>query len=378
MTRHDRNLRVILAGVIGVALAATGAMAQEKVIKKTTDESGFEKQLTEVDLMHQTANQLMSAGQWDQAAVELQKVVAAEPDRVEAWQDLAKCYNQLQQFDKAAEAYMSAHKIDPGSLDLLSNLGFAQLRANQLEPAMETYDKMLKLDELSHDANVHLGFIYQKQGDAEKATGYYEKALEGKPDDVQTMGSLAQLYADSDRPDDSVAMYERAIASATPEQKTQLRSKLGASLIAAKNFEKAAAVYGALVEASPDNPAHRFNLAISLMQVNRHKEAEPHMEKVIELKPDYGAAYQQLAAIYNETGKFNQAISTVRKGLEVSDDKAGLYCTWGRSLEKMELYDEATEMFQRAVNDPQWGGYAKKQIQRQQDLKKRAKMMSEG
>lgn len=391
MRRHHRTFRMALAVVIGAAVTAPGAMAQDKVIKKTTDASGFEKQLTEIDLMHQTAAQLMSAGQWDQAAAELEKVVANEADRVEAWQDLAKCYNKLEQYDKAAAAYMSAHKINPGSLDLLSNLGFAQLRAQQLEPAMETYETMLKLDALSHDANVHLGFIYQKKGDAEKksggadagmlhekAIGYYEKALEGKPDDVQSMGSLAALYADAGRGDDSILMYERAIAAASDDQKIQLRSKLGSSLITDKKFDKAAEVYGALVEASPDNPAHRFNLAICLMQVKKHKEAAPHMEKVIELKPDYAAAYQQLGAIYNETGKYNQAVATVKKGLAVTDDKAGLYCTWGRSLEKMELYDEAMEIFQRATGDPQWGGYARKQIQRQEDLKKRAKMMSGG
>ena len=56
---------------------------EKKVIQKTTDESGFEKQLTEIDLMHQTASQLMSAEQWDAAAAELNKVVAAGPDKVE-------------------------------------------------------------------------------------------------------------------------------------------------------------------------------------------------------------------------------------------------------------------------------------------------------
>jgi tetratricopeptide (TPR) repeat protein len=373
--------------IVGVASLSGGdpmmgppvqAQDDKKVIQKTTDESGFEKQLTEIDLMHQTASQLMSASQWAEAAVELQRVVAAEADRVEAWSDLAKCYNNLKQYDKAADAYTSAIKVQPDNLDLLSNLGFAQLNANLMEGAVATYTRMLEVDELSYDANVHLGFIFQKEGDHPKAIAYYEKALEGSSDDVATMGSLAKLYAESDDMEKSVAMYERAIEAAGEEaQKNQLRSKLGKALIGGKQWEQAAVVFGAMVESDPESAANQFNLGISLTQSKRYKEAIPHLEKVVELRPDYIQAYQQLAGAYNEIGRYNEAIQIVKTALPKTEEKGGLYCTWGRSLEKQQLYDEAIDMFRKAVNDPQWGDYAKKQITRQENLKKRAAMIKE-
>lgn len=365
------------AALLALTFVAT-AGAQE-VIKKTRDKSGFEKQLTEVDLMMQTASQLMTAGEWQQAAAQLIEVTQKKPDRLDGWTELAKCYKALKQYDKAADAYNSAHELQPKNLDLMSNLGYMQLNAGKLDEAMATYNAMLEQDPLSYDANVHLGFLYQKQGgEDEKAMAYYEKALEGNPNDVQTMGSLAALYADHDRTDDSMAMYERAIAASTDAaQKNQLRSKLGAMLITAKDFGKAADVYGELVKDQPDNPANQFNLGICLMQVKKYAEAAPHMQKVIELRPEYGQAYQRLAECYNEAGKYQQAIATAQKGLKVSDEKGGLYCAWGRALEKQQLYDEAMDIFQRAVNDPQYGSYAKKQIERQVELKQRAKMIKE-
>ena len=375
--------------VVTIALVAGGANAQDKVIQKTTDEQGFEQQLTEIDMMHQTASQLMSAGQWDKAAAELEKVVAFEADRLTGWQDLARCYNKLEEYVKSAEAYTKATELDPGNTDLLSNLGYAQLLAEQLDGALATYNRMLEIDALSYDANVHLGFLYQEKAEAtedavqkleiqQKAAGYYEKALEGKADDVTTMGSLAQLYADMGDQDKSIIMYEQAIAAASDDQKTQLQSKLGKSLIEAKNWQKAAVVYMDLATAEPDHAAYQFNAGISLMQSKQHKDAAIHLEKAVELRSDYAQAYQYLAACYNETGRYNKAIATVKMGLTLTDKIGGLYCTWGRSLEKMELYDEAIEMYQRALNDPQYGGYARKQIQRQEDLKKRARAMSGG
>lgn len=373
--------------IVGVACLSGGdamlgppvqAQDGKKVIQKTTDESGFEKQLTEIDLMHQTASQLMAAGQWNEAAAELQRVVAAEADRVEAWSDLAKCYSNLKQYDKAADAYASAVEVQPDNLDLLSNLGFAQLNANLMEEAVATYTRMLEVDELSYDANVHLGFVFQKEGDNVKAIAYYEKALEGQSDEVATMGSLAKLYAETDDMEKSVAMYERAIEAAGEEaQKNQLRSKLGKALIGAKKWEQAAVVFTAMVESDPESAANQFNLGISLTQSKQYKEAIPHLEKVIEIRSDYIQAYQQLAGAYNEVGRYNDAIRTIQAALPKAEEKGGLYCTWGRSLEKQQLYDEAIDMFRKAVNDAQWGDYAKKQITRQENLKKRAAMIKE-
>ncbi len=361
-----RSFIALMLPVVMLTLIIAPVAAQE-----------FEKQYDEVDLMHQTAAQFMSANQFAEAAEELKKVVAAEPDRLDAWTDLATCYKKLKDHANAAAAYQAASDLSPGNMDLLSNLGYMQLASEQYDEGIITYEKMLALDSVSYDANIHLGFIYGKKGDIQKALPFYEAALAAKPGDVQTLGSLAQMYADNGNTDKSVEMYQRAIEVAGAEQKATLRAKLGSSLIKQKQYDKAAEVYGALVEANGENPAHRFNLGISLMQMKQHGDAVPHLEKVIELRPDYGAAYQQLAMCYNNTNRFDSAIATVRKGLGATDQKGGLYCQWGKALEKKGLYEEAKDQFQRAVNDPQWGDYAKKQLQRQDDLIKRAQMIKQ-
>jgi len=370
--------KITLAAAAVLLVTTLGTGSAQEVIRKTTDkDSGFEKQLTEVDMMHQTANQLMSAGQYEKAATELEKVVALEPDRLDAWQDLAKCYVQLKNFEKAAAAYEAAHELQPENLDLLSNLGYAQLNGGDLDGALATYNKMLAVDDLSYDANVHLGFVFQKQGDLEKAATHYEKALEGKPDDVATMGSLGRVYTEMGRVDDAMAVYEKAVAIAPDDQKKQLLNKLGKGMIDKQNWAKAAEAYGQLVKLEPDSPANQFNLGICLMQSNDPKGAIPAFEATLDLAPEYAQAYQYLAQCYNDVGRYQEAISMVKVGLGKADadKKAGLYCAWGQSLEKMTLYDEAIEKFELAVNDPQYGSYAKKQIQRQMDLKKREKAM---
>ena len=382
MKRHVAFLTVAVIGLVffstnitvSTVLAVPGGQdetREKKVIQTTTDERGFQKELTEVDMMYQTAKQFMSASQWQPAVAELQRVVGLERHRIPAWRDLAKCFDQLKDPVKAADAYRQASTVQPEDLSLLSLLGYAELRAQELENAIGTYNRMIELDSLNYDANVHLGFVFQRQKDHERAISHYMKALKSNPEDVPTMGSIAKIYSDMGEEQKAVEMYEKAVEYASTEQKANILSKLGAAYISDKKFEKSIAVFEELTVVNPDNPAHLYNLGISYMQLKKFSEAIPPLMKVIELKPEFIGAYQQLGVSYNESAKYNSAISTIKKGLDMAPGNAGLYVTWATSLEKMKLFDDAIAILQKAVNDPQYGSYAKKQIDRQIKLKDR-------
>jgi tetratricopeptide (TPR) repeat protein len=352
----------------------------KKVLHTTKDEKGFHKELTEVDMMYQTAKQFMSAGQWEQAISELERVVAAERDRIQAYRDMADCYDKLQAPDKAAASYRRAVEVFPEDKSLLSLLGYAELRAKELDNALGTYNRMAELDSLDYDANVHLGFIFQKQGDLDKAVAYYKRALKSNPDDVPTMGSIAKIYTDQGKLDQAIEIYATAVQAAPDEkQKANLQSKLGAAYISSKQFDKSAEVFEQLTIAEPEKPAHQYNLGISYIQLKKPKEAIPPLMKVIELKPEFGAAYQQLGSCYNEVGQYTKAIETLKKGIAMTDvtKQAGLHVTHAKSLEKLKRFDEAIAVLKKAVDDPQYGDYAKKEIARQIKLKEREEKIKE-
>ena len=374
-----------VVALVAVAGVLAGPAAAQEVLDKTKDEQGFERQLTTVDMMHQTASQLMTAKQFGKAAEELEKVVQQEPGRIAAWQDLGACYRELKAYDKAARAFSEAHKLEPQRVDLLSNLGHSQIMAadqagkdgkadvakTEYDGALASYNAMLGIDPASYDAAVHLGFLYQKEGKLDKAAEYYEKAIASNPGDAQSLGSLAGIYADLKQNDKAIETFEKAIAATDGDTRARFQSQLGKLLINEQQFDKAAEVYAGLVAAKPDNSSYQYNLGASLKAQKKFKEATPCLEKAIELKPDFALAYQELAGCYNEQSRYSDAINMAKKGLEYTDKKAGLYVAWGEALEKVGSYDEAISVFQRATGDPQWGQYAKAKITRQENLKKR-------
>jgi tetratricopeptide (TPR) repeat protein len=374
----------VLFVVPQVVISPGDAFGQDDVIKTTKDSRGFEKRHTEADLMYETAKQLMAAKQWDKAAVELEKVIAVDIKRLDALHDLGTCYGHTKQYDKAAVVYKKACEAHPGDVRLLTNLGYYQMRAKDVEGAMGTYEAVLKEDPANYEGNRWLGYIYEKQAEAKKdaelyqtSLEYYEKALEAKSDDVKSMGSIAKIYYEMGENDKALAMYEQAIPAADEETALALKSQLGKMYIDAGEFEKSAAVFNDLVTSYPDKPSYRYNLGVSLIQLKKYGDALPHLERAIEAKPEFCPAYQPLATCYEENKRYNDAMGTVRKGLQVcgSGKQAGLYYEWGKSLEGLGRYGEAIEKFQLAVKDPTWGPSARKQIKRQEDLIKRAKAM---
>ncbi|MEE9270429.1 MAG: tetratricopeptide repeat protein [Candidatus Krumholzibacteria bacterium] len=380
VTAAVRAMALVCGVLLGAALASAGANAEPqetKVIKTTTDSRGFDKRHTEVDLMYETARQFIAAGQHDKAVVELEKVLKADGSRFDALHDLGTCYKQLKQFDKASAAYERAVALYPEDTRLLANLGYYQLLAKDYEAAMKTYEGILDKEPENYDASVRMGFLYQGYKKYAEALTYYAKALELKSDDVQTMGSMAKIYFETGENQKGLEMYERAIPVASEKDAAKLRSQLGKAYIETRQFDKSAVVFADLVAAEPGKASYRFNLGVSLMQVKRYADAIPELEKAAALKPDFCATYQPLATSYEQTKQYRKAISIARQGLEAceSGKKAALYYAWGKGLEGLARHDEAIEKFRMAVKDPQWGTSAKKQIQRQQDLIKRAAAM---
>ena len=109
---------------------------------------------------------------------------------------------------------------------------FQQARALQqtgrLEEARTIFTSLLAAAPDIAEAHFHLARIYRRQGMVEKAIEHMERAREIKPEEQAILTALADYYA------------------------------------AAGRFEEATAIYGPLIAAQPNNPAHRIDKAYML------------------------------------------------------------------------------------------------------------------
>jgi tetratricopeptide (TPR) repeat protein len=120
-------------------------------------------------------------------------------------------------------------------------------------------------------------------------------------------------------------------------------------------------------------------MGIAHYQKGEKRKAKDSFEKVRELGGKMNGLYGPLADCYRSTGSRSESLAVINEGIQLNEQEAWLYSIWGKLLEDQQEYDAAISKFNRAVElkDEPWSGYAKKQIARQTQLKKRAELIAQ-
>lgn len=83
----------------------------------------------------------------------------------------------------------------------------------------------------------------------------------------------------------------------------------------------------ALLDREPNDEVALFGLGRAYLKVKDYQEAIKALERCIEVKPDYSAAYQALAVALYKSGDIDRSREIGRKGIEVSKAKGDLMVT---------------------------------------------------
>jgi eukaryotic-like serine/threonine-protein kinase len=118
---------------------------------------------------------------------------------------------------------------------------------------------------------------------------------------------MAREQVEADSKEDVLASLGRAAAS--------LRSRLGESLASIQKFDVplARATTGSL------DALHHYSLALDNGAVNPRLDAIPHLQRAIELDPNFALAMALLATVYSNTGQTSLAPDYARRAFDLRD-----------------------------------------------------------
>ncbi len=141
------------------------------------------------------AHVLVQQGRRSEAIGLAEAVAQAAPDCPDVFPLLGDVFYHEKQFDKAIAAYQEALRITPGNPSVHSVLATAHLGLGQYGPAMEQFLMVARI--VPNDAEVHsnLGLILEHMGRLRNAIGHYEQALRIKPDAPNVQNNLAWRLA---------------------------------------------------------------------------------------------------------------------------------------------------------------------------------------
>lgn len=211
------------------------------------------------------ALKLVSEGDLAGSLALFEKAIEAEPDDAERHATQAKVLFELERFDDAAAAARRAIELSATRIDARQVLSSAQMKRGDLAGARSTLVAALEVAPADVDLHERLAYVAGEMGDKAGSIAAYVKITEIAPSDVDAWLALGGLYAQAGDPAKSEAAYQK-VAELRPSEAYQTFYNLGVLIM---------------------NRSDRTD--------SDTRRAIDAFRKAVEIKPDYGQAYQQLA-----------------------------------------------------------------------------------
>jgi tetratricopeptide (TPR) repeat protein len=261
------------------------------------------------------------------------------------------------QYQAAIAEWSELASANPDDARIHNNLGTALARAGKFAEAIPEYRKALEINPQYHAIHDSLGLALVSTGQPGEAIVQFEKALEAYPESGEVHNNLGRALAMKDRLDDALAEFQKA--AQIDSRSAEARNNIGRVLASKGHLEDAIPYFEKAVEIDPGlADAHQFLGAALYYARGQVQQALLHWRAALRLQPDYLPALNEvahvlaacpdasarngaeavalaeravrlsggraaiyldtLAAAYAEAGRFDDAIETARRGLEIA------------------------------------------------------------
>jgi tetratricopeptide (TPR) repeat protein len=377
MLRGVRSLLAVPA-ILTFAGIVSGCAANWPVVKaepeKTEDvwvgtaEEGLSG---EVKKLVQKGQALYEGGQYAEGAESFKLAAELDPENVSVMASLGYGQSRSGNYQDAVYSFERATKLAPNDKSIRASYAYNLGMAGQMEKSEKVYREIAADNPDDERVYKNLAVAYAKNQRLPQAIMAYEKALELNPDDWDVVETIGTICRDAKPPVlmPAIAAFERLRAGTSDEdKKMQATHSLGWLYVQANTFCRAADMFGMVDEYTPLARDDRANYAYALDKCGRVPEAIDEYRAVYEADTTDTRVLCRLSFLYKDNEQYDKSIEVAEAGLKTNPGDACLLCAWGKALEKANRYEEAIKKFEQALNDPYWGDYARRQIDRQNKL----------
>ena len=253
-------------------------------------------------------NKQPGAKEFLQAATKLKPTSHVDQGRATAYLALAHAVQDTNPAE-AIDAYKQAAVLQPKDPEPHLAAGQLYEAAGKVGDAEQEYRQALALDPASEDAVVGLANIYMRSQRYPEAEDYLRKVVAQRPNDPVAHVQLGRVFAADQKYDDAITELQAGLKLAPTD--TSARRDLADVYLNAGKYAEADALYRSLLSAQPNDPQLRHQYGQTLMKLKKFSEAEQQFLAAVRLKPDWGAAYGDLAVAANENQDYPLAIKAL-------------------------------------------------------------------
>ena len=270
----------------------------------------------------------------------------------QVWTDKGNAAAQQANYEDAADAFARAVSLSPNNARARYNLALAQQYLGDAETAVAGYRRAIDLDPQLLDAYINLGNLYGELGLYEEALETFQQALELEPENDDLYLSLGDAYRTQYLYPDAIQAYRQTLILnaenvGASQNLRETRERVNEQWQRVMDQERQ-------IDEHPADPARYAELASLYLDMRRYDDALNAANSMLTLEPDGRSGYDMLAAIYEQMGERDQAAEMYARIVEMDPDDAEAWEHLGTWRSLQENKEAAIEAYSRALAlDPQ-------------------------
>jgi tetratricopeptide (TPR) repeat protein len=215
-------------------------------------------------------------------------------------------FERSQKYAEAIHQFEQASATDPNSFDIFYHWALTLVRMERFADAVDPLRKAIALRPDFKQARTMLASTLVFAQKPDEAAAVLTEYLNQNPNDGDARMQLAAVLNDIGKPIEALAELDRA-DSTTPASVDRL--KLRASImISQKDWDMAARVLLAAVEAAPNDSALRAELGRILLEKRDFTGAERELRRALSIHPDEPGALGNLITTVYLAGNYPAAL----------------------------------------------------------------------
>ncbi len=259
---------------------------------------------------------------WRDSVTLFSRALEVTKDNPVAENNLGLALTTLGKRSQAIEHFKKALRLEPKWADAHHNLAIAYLGEGKFINAARHFQEALKIDSQHAQAHNNYGALLLQQGRFEEATMHFNKALEAKQDYAKAHVNLGILLGLKGKHRESIEHYQKAIE--LDPFLADAHYNLAITLGEQGKMREAIEQCRAALRLKPNWPEAKNNLA--WMLATQKKPSYRDALEAIRLAEAACKAVNYsdsglldtLAAAYAAAGRFDQAVLTARKALQLA------------------------------------------------------------
>ena len=301
--------------------------------------------------------------------------------------NLADLYNEISDYDSIIRIYLQILENDPRNVDALETLGTMHVQKGDYKKALLYYKRLYNASDEPYNASFliagasyisqrygdaekyykkviredrkgeahrnslfHLGEIYNIKHSYKKALVYYKKALKEYQSNALVYNRIGNLYLKNNNDDVGKDYLEKSWSINKNDPSSLLTL---AKYYKNKDYnDKAFKIYKEVEVFYPENKDVLFELATIHAENKQYESSKEYLLKISDNKDNPNAlrskTFLMLAEIYSNTDDNRHAIRYYEKSITTKSDSEN-YFSYGKYLYKLERYDNAALVFQKAL-----------------------------